>query len=139
LAYLVLEAFSRVREVGMLEGFARDPAWFFEDERWEQAVVALSDYIARYEGSWFDRLADYDHPYRITASDTSRSACSRFRSLLRPLSGCSVMGSVRWLLTPLLTPVAPSVAPKETRKALPGMGKGPVSWARSEGFEPPAF
>jgi Family of unknown function (DUF6308) len=53
----------------MLDGFARDPAWFFEDERWDHAVVALSDYFARYEGSWFDRLADHDHPCRITARD----------------------------------------------------------------------
>lgn len=69
LAHLVYKAFSCVREVGMLEGFARDPAWFFEDERWDQAIVALSDYFARYEGSWFDLLADHDHPYRITARD----------------------------------------------------------------------
>jgi hypothetical protein len=53
----------------MPEGFATDPAWFFQDERREQAVRSLRDYLARYEGSWFDRLADQDHPYSITARD----------------------------------------------------------------------
>jgi hypothetical protein len=51
------------------EEFSRDPRWFLEGERRDQAVIALRDYFARYEGSWFDRLADHDHPYSITARD----------------------------------------------------------------------
>ncbi len=35
--------------------------------------------------------------------------------------------------------VAPTVAPRRTKKAPPGLGKGPLTWARSEGLEPPTF
>jgi hypothetical protein len=53
----------------MLDGFDRDPAWFFTGDQRGQAVLALRAYSERYTGSWFDRLADSDHPDQITAQD----------------------------------------------------------------------
>ena len=49
--------------------FARDPSWYFEDDRRSAAVDALRHYCKRYTGSWFDRLADYCSPNAITARD----------------------------------------------------------------------
>jgi hypothetical protein len=45
------------------------------------------------------------------------------------------LAAVQWLLTH----VAPSVAPTRTKKAPYGAGKEPLTWARSEGLEPPTF
>ena len=50
-------------------GFSRDPIWYFEDERRDEAVAALVDYFERYTGSWFERLADNDYPNVITERD----------------------------------------------------------------------
>jgi hypothetical protein len=35
--------------------------------------------------------------------------------------------------------VAPNMAPTGTEKTPPRSRKGPLTWARSEGLEPPAF
>lgn len=53
----------------MPDGFEQDPAWFFTGEQRDQAIAALRAYFERYTGSWFDRLADSDHPDQITARD----------------------------------------------------------------------
>ena len=43
------------------------------------------------------------------------------------------------LLGPEPAAVAPNMAPTGTKKTPPRSGWGPLTWARSEGLEPPAF
>ena len=50
----------------------------------------------------------------------------------RSMSGQVVFRGGGWLA------VAPSMAPKQRQSPLPG-GNGPLTWARSKGFEPPTF
>ena len=88
------------------EGFARDPAWFLEDECRDQAVTALRDYFERFEGSWFDRLADHDHPYSITARDIV--AVSTLEVSIPPQTAIWLLGEGTGLVTALLEMIPPS-------------------------------
>lgn len=49
--------------------FKPDPTWYFEDERREQAVEALTLYFNNFLGSWFEHFADKRHPNSITERD----------------------------------------------------------------------
>lgn len=53
----------------MATSATRHPLTFFEGDFRRQAVTDLQQYFKRYTGSWFDRLADHDHPDVITARD----------------------------------------------------------------------
>jgi len=56
-------------------GFTTDPAWFFEEDQRRAAVEALQRYLDGYTGSWFERLADHEHPNEITARDLVAVSC----------------------------------------------------------------
>ena len=68
-------------------------------------------------------------PLLRTVTDTCSKATNERRRSRRP-GLCSAAN---------VCPVAPSVAPKGSKKAPPVSGEGPLTWARSEGLEPPTF